>query len=83
MRKHVQKHSPDEVVEVPDAEDMDDETFIKHIEHRHAEECKVEGFIARHAIDAWIGPYRAFHDRLHSIAVPGQHDHEHELEEPE
>lgn len=79
----VRTYEPDEIVEVPDAEDMDDETFLKHIENRHARECHVEGYISRHAIDAWIGSYRAFHDRLHSLAVPGQYDHVHESEDPE
>lgn len=73
------KHNPKDIVEVPDADEMDNETFLKHLEHRHANECKVEGFISRNAVEAWIGPYRVFHDRLHRIAVPGQHDHEHEL----
>lgn len=71
-------HDPDDVTSVPLAEDMDDETFIKHIEHRHAAECKVEGFISRHAVESWITTYRAFHDRLHKIATPGQYDHVHE-----
>lgn len=72
-----------EVVEVPLAEDMDDETFLKHIEHRHAEECKVEGYITRHAVSSWIGSYRAFHQRLHEIAAPGQYDHVHVEEDEE
>lgn len=67
-----------EQVEVPLADDMDDETFLKHIEHRHADECKVEEFLHRHAVEAWVTSYRAYHERLHKIAVPGQHDHTHE-----
>lgn len=78
-RPYIPKITPSaEAVEVPDAWDMDDETFIKHIELRHAVECKVEGYIARHAVSAWIRVYRVFHDRLHAIAKPGQHDHYHE-----
>lgn len=66
------------MVEVPHADDMDDETFIKHIEHRHAAECKIEETpMARRAVSAWIGSYRAFHARLHEISVPGQYAHEH------
>lgn len=68
----------DEVVEVPDAGEMDDETFIKHLELRHADECRIENYLSRNAIGAWIGAYRAFHDRLHLIAVPGQYNHTHE-----
>lgn len=70
-----------EQVQVPPADDMDDDTFLKHLEKRHASECKIEGYIARHAVDAWIGTYRAFHRRLHQIEVPGQHDHIHEEDE--
>jgi hypothetical protein len=69
------------VVSVPDAEQMDDETFLNHIEKRHAKECKVEGYIKRHAVSAWIGVWRAYHERLHMIATPGQHDHVHEWDE--
>lgn len=66
-------------VGVPLAEDMDDETFLKHLEHRHADECKFEVTpVARRAMEAWIPTYRAFHDRLHQIETPGQYDHVHE-----
>lgn len=66
-------------VQVPTTDEMDDETFLKHLEYRHAAECKFEnGEVARRAVDAWIGAYRAFHDRLHRIAIPGQYDHYHE-----
>lgn len=72
-----------EVVEVPNAWDMDDETFIKHLEKRHAADCKIEGYISRNGVDAWIKTYRVFHDRLHALATPGQYDHEHEEDEEE
>jgi hypothetical protein len=66
-------------VEVPPAEEMDDETFIKHLEHRHAEECKIEGSgLGRRAMEAWMPSYRAFHKRLHQIETPDQYDHTHE-----
>lgn len=72
-----------EQIEVPIVQQMDDETFIKHLEKRHADECKFEDTpIARQAVDAWLGSYEAFHDRLHQIAAPGQYDHVHvEFEE--
>jgi hypothetical protein len=70
-----------DMVEVPAAEDMDDETFIKHLEKRHADECHIEAPIKHRNGAGWIGVYRAFHDRLHQIATPGQHDHEHALPE--
>ena len=69
------------IITVPHTDDMDDETFIRHIEKRHAKQCKVEGYIARHAIIAWIKVYRAFHRRLHDIERPGQHDHRHDYPE--
>lgn len=65
------------LVEVPDIDWMEDEDFIKHLEKRHAAECKIEGYLSRHSIPTWLPLYRAFHERLHTIAVPGQHDHEH------
>jgi hypothetical protein len=72
----------EEVVEVPLAEEMDDETFIKHVEHRHANDVKMEGgTMSRHAMQAWLPSYRAFHERLHDIARPGQYNHEHAEDE--
>jgi hypothetical protein len=65
------------LVEVPDADDMDDDIFLKHLEARHAAECKIEGII-KHRKGPWINGYRRLHDRLHDLAAPGQHDHEHE-----
>jgi hypothetical protein len=70
---------PKETVEVPNQDEMDDDTFISHLELRHAAECKFENKkVRRMAVSAWIGPYRAFHDRLHRLATPGQYDHTHE-----
>jgi hypothetical protein len=66
---------------VPDADDLDDERFIKHLELRHPIECKIEGYISRHNVSVWVGMYRSFHERLHRLAVPGQHDHTHEEDE--
>ena len=76
-------YAPDDQVTVPAAADMDDETFLKHLEFRHARECKIEDFISRHNVRLWIGMYRTFHDRLHRLATPGQYDHIHEDEEEE
>lgn len=69
-------------VQVPPSSDMDDETFLKHLEYRHADQCKFEtSEVARRAVEQWIGAYRAYHDRLHKIAVPGQYDHYHEADD--
>jgi hypothetical protein len=71
---------PVEFVTVPEASDMDDETFLKHLDARHSSEVKQEKALAKspHIMEAWVKNYRAFHQRLHDIAAPGQHDHEHE-----
>lgn len=70
-------------VEVPDADDMDDETFLKHVEKRHAGQMRVEnGKVSRHAINAWIGAYRAFHEVIHDHPERyGEQDHEHTWED--
>ena len=70
-----------DVVEVPNAWDMDDETFIKHLELRHADECRIERVVARHNTHVWLPMYRKFHDKLHELATPDQYDHEHEDDE--
>lgn len=76
------KGKESKTVIVPDAIEMDDETFLKHIELRHAEECKIEnGKVARRAVTAWIEPWRRYHERLHAIAAPRQYDHEHDNDE--
>ena len=76
--KKVKIRLPHETVEVPHIDAMDDETFLKHLELRHAKECKINGEIHRHAMDKWVNMYRIFHQRLHRLAVPGQYDHVHE-----
>lgn len=79
--KRQNSFDPDDMVEVPDVYDMEDEIFLKHLEARHRDEYKIESFIARHAIPAWVNTYRVFHERLHAIAFAGQHDHTHEEDE--
>jgi hypothetical protein len=70
---------PSDQVEVPIAGGMDDETFLKHLEHRHAREVKFESVpVARRAMEAWLPVYRAFHDRLHALGPASHYDHTHE-----
>jgi hypothetical protein len=64
---------------VPEAEQMENDIFMLHLEHRHPEAPAEKGY--RLAMEAWIGTYRAFHERCHRIATPGQHDHVHEWDE--
>ncbi len=70
-----------DIIEVVSADEMDNETLCRHLEARHAEAIDIEknGSLLRHPdkADAWVLPYRAFHDRLHDIALPGALDHEH------
>lgn len=64
-------------VEVVAISDMDNDTFLKHMDARHKGDF-VGWPLSTHPDrdDAWIGPYRAFHDRLHDIHH-GQIDHVH------
>ncbi len=77
------KNKKHKLVEVPVSEEMDNETFLLHLEHRHRAEAKIEDYTKTHGVESWIGVYRAFHDRLHRIAIPGQHDHVHTHEDEE
>lgn len=70
------------MVEVPDADDMDDETFLKHLDKRHAEDTGVEKQLHSHPHiqQAWVGPYRSFHEYVHRTNPDG-YDHEHVWDE--
>lgn len=72
---------PDDQVEVPSPQEMEDEIFLKHLEKRHQKEVKFESVpVARHALEAWLPTYRAFHDRLHALGPRSNYDHTHEEE---
>jgi hypothetical protein len=74
------RHSPEDVVTVPNPEDMDDETFLKHIDKRHRQDTKHNGdnvLFPKSTWTAWVPLYRSWHERLHAISLPGQYDHEH------
>jgi hypothetical protein len=73
-------HAVEDIVEVPPIKDMDDETFLKHLELRHAQDTGVETHHT-HAMSAWMNVYRTFHEKIHELATPGQHDHVHEEDE--
>lgn len=66
---------------VPSADGMSDEIFLRHLDKRHIHELADDGPLAE--FEHWnplvLQMYRTFHDRLHAIAVAGQHDHEHLL----
>lgn len=75
MQVTLQMATSAEVVTVPNADDMDDETFLKHMDKRHTRQGF--HFSTKHITDDQIELWRKYHDRLHEIAVPGQFDHEH------
>lgn len=67
---------------VPAAEDMDDETIVRHINARHCEDVggaklSLDGPLRLGTV-ATLSAYRAFHSRLHALSTPGQYDHEHD-----
>lgn len=67
--------SEQEQIELRNADDMSDENFLKHMDHRHEQGIKLFGFphIKPQQIEMW----RNYHDRLHEIAFQGQYDHTH------
>lgn len=63
---------------VPGADDMDDDTFLKHLDKRHTEDTGVEPVLHKlpHIQQAWVGTYRAFHEYLHNTKEFADHEHE-------
>lgn len=72
----------DEPVVVDDADDMDDVTFLKHLDARHSDDVKTEQALHKHPHiqQAWVGPYRAYHDYLHDH---NDYQHEHVWDDEE
>jgi hypothetical protein len=67
-----------EMVVSPD--DMDDNTFAAHMNYRHGGSL---GGLPKLAFSAGCAPglvaaWRAFHRRLHMLALPGQIAHDHD-----
>ena len=63
---------------VPDADDMDDETFLKHLDKRHPETGVEKSLVKSvHARSAWVPMYRAWHARQHRNE---EYEHEHDDE---
>jgi hypothetical protein len=69
-------------VVVPGAIGMDDETFFKHLNARHLADLGFSSPIDLSPLysNSLISTHRSYHRRLHEIAVPGQHNHEHNQE---
>lgn len=68
----------DGYVEVPSADEMDDETFLMHLDKRHSGDTGVEPVLHKlpHIQQAWVGSYRAFHEYLHKTKEFEDHEHE-------
>jgi hypothetical protein len=68
-------------VEVPAAASMSDENFCRHMNLRHEKDMGGASLQMRGALkpgtSAAVATYRAFHDRLHALEIPGQYDHVH------
>jgi hypothetical protein len=58
------------------ADNMDDETFAKHMTHRHADSLGgLEELTFRSETDIMAGLWRSFHRRLHAVRVGLPHEH--------
>lgn len=67
----------DDLVTVPNADDMDDEIFQKHFNARHLPDIRLEGNIR--IDDRNLAAFRAYHERIHALGL-GNFDHEHARE---
>jgi hypothetical protein len=63
-----------EVLIVQNADAMDTDTFIRHLNHRHDDSIS-GGELARPQFDSVEEAWRAFHERLHSLR---DLEHEHD-----
>lgn len=82
-KQKVREYQPEDQVSVPDADEMDDEQFLKHLDKRHSHETGVETQLhkAAHIQQAWVGAYRAFHDYQHRVNGDDTYDHVHEWDD--
>jgi hypothetical protein len=82
-RKKQRTWEPDEQVSVPDADEMDDDQFLRHLDKRHTHETSVEGALHKsaHIQQAWVGTYRAFHEYQHRVNGDDTYDHVHEWDD--
>lgn len=68
-----------DMIEIPSQDEMDDETFLKHVTKRHPEITEGRNVAAYpNRAKGWISPYRALHRRMHHPPVPHDYDHYHE-----
>jgi hypothetical protein len=64
---------------VPGATDMDDEVIYKHLNARHKKDLGLSRDMEYSTLTSktLVATHRSFHRRVHDLATPGQHDHEH------
>jgi len=71
------------MVTVPACEDMDDETFFKHMNARHNSKPNGVDLVLpfrQNYSPSLVAAWRAFHRRVHMLAAPGQiEDHCHNV----
>lgn len=60
------------------ADEMDDETFCKHMNYRHLQDLGLNR-IEHHerTLPGYYATLRAYHERLHALALRGTYNHEH------
>lgn len=70
---------PIELPVVPGCGEMDDEIMYKHLNARHKRDLGISTEMTYSPLyaEGLVGAHRAFHRRVHEVAVPQQHDHEH------
>lgn len=69
----------DELVRVPSVQGMDDETLMKHLEHRHAEDLKMSFEVEPDQTERRLRApkeWRTYHDAMHRL-YPGKYEHRH------
>lgn len=64
---------------VPAADSMDDATFCAHLNRRHLGDLGLHRIQHRaETMPGYYGTLRAYHARLHAMALRGTYDHEHD-----
>lgn len=60
------------------ADEMDDETFCKHVQNRHADDVALGHLqYLKFSSEAFYASFRAYHARIHALGLPGQFEHRH------
>lgn len=64
---------------VQSCDDMDDDTVYKHLNARHLEDLGMNAPMqySEEFSETLVLTMRNYHERVHAIATPTQHDHHH------